>query len=302
MVINQGRLIVEVPVSLLPVVSPNYGAGVVDVTVENIDQDGKTLGTPAVLPQAYTYTRKDLAEESSISRLSRAVILELKKQIISNIVMTTHTDYDGSFGDGLHITELAETPALIITGPKLTENRVHAYRRLAPVTYKESVQRLPGDSDTLLTEDGDELTTEDGDELTQITREFIRNDVPYTADAAYQLIGVSHSQQEIQNLMTLVVQFFHLNKYITVDGSEFEIMFSLNGEPDARSSASNSNLRSFSCSFYVQAFSIGVDRPMEISKELENVPQLEAGLTYPNTQPSAVEVPVGSIYQLDLED
>lgn len=302
MVITQGRLIVEVPLAKLPVVKPNFGAGSVDITVENISQSGQIIGDPFILPGGYTYTRKDLAEESSVLTLSRAVIQELQRQTISNVVMSTHTDYDGNFTDGLNITELASLPALIVTGPKLVENKTNNLPVKPYVTYTSSGQSNQPDGDGLLDENGDPIFTEDGFPLTTVLNERIRFDTPYTVDATYNLIGVSDSQQEIQNLMDLVVQFFHINQYIDVNGKTFEIMFNRGGQPDARSSASNSNIRSFSSSFFIQAFNISTERVMDISADLSGTPELEAGLTYPNLEPHSIELPLGSIYQLEYGD
>lgn len=267
-VISESRLLVQVPSSTLPASGPNFGAGPVDVVIENIDQNGDLVpGETLTIAGGYTYTRKDLTEESVLTSLVRQLILEMKRQIISEVTLTTHTDYDADTADGLNITELAKLPTVIIAGPELEENRF----------YSRNIQEY--------------VTLPNGE--TQLCQ------VGYTTDLQFDIMGVSDNTQELLNLMALSIDFFHKNKVLELtvgnEDVEYEMDFTVGGEPRMRSDATNSNLRVFSGQFVIRGFVFSSDRVLDQTRELLGVPTLERGDAVFPTAPPGSTLSAGAI-------
>ncbi len=101
---------------------------VVNVSVENLG--GPDTGTGTAL-NAYTYRRPDLTVETHITAATRKLIRLCKQQIVSNVALTTHTDYDLLTADMLNRVNRANLPVVVLMGPRLTEHRIINYN--APV-------------------------------------------------------------------------------------------------------------------------------------------------------------------------
>jgi len=116
---------------------------VVDVTVENLA--GPDIGT-GTLVNAYTYTRPDVTEETHVSAAVRTLIQLCKQQIIKNVALTTHTDYDRITADLLSRVNRAKLPVVVLIGPSLISHRVINYNDpveiLTPVVDPTNVKRF----------------------------------------------------------------------------------------------------------------------------------------------------------------
>ena len=120
------RVWVLTATQIMVLVPPNE-PGIVDVLLENIDANGDLIPTETVTKTiGYTYKRPDLTNENPIELVTRAMIRLLKSQVIENVSLTTHTDFDGSPLDACNITELATLPAVILTGPRTEEDRLYS--------------------------------------------------------------------------------------------------------------------------------------------------------------------------------
>ena len=71
----------------------------------------------------FTYIRPALTIESDLTRLVRALFQELKRQVLENVVLTVHTDFDAEAGAELHLAQIAQLPGLVLMGPELAEDR-----------------------------------------------------------------------------------------------------------------------------------------------------------------------------------
>jgi hypothetical protein len=83
----------------LTCIVPPGDVGPADVVVQNVDVDGVViLGEQAVTLDAITYLRPALTVEADMTRLVRGLIHELKRQVLENVVLTVHTDFDDEAG------------------------------------------------------------------------------------------------------------------------------------------------------------------------------------------------------------
>lgn len=182
-VLASNRLAVLPPSTPLPIVSPDWGAGVVDVEVMNLDDAGVPIpGESVVREDAYTYARIDLATQTDLTRLVRRFVELWISQVLPNVVLTTHTDYDGDVST--YIVDMGKLPGISLAGPSLLENRFFSLNGLQE--YDPQVT------------DGSRLLRR----------------APFTVDLGFQVDLVSDSTQELINLMALVTQFVDRNPFV----------------------------------------------------------------------------------------
>lgn len=229
--------------SIVQCLAPSSDAGAVSITVRNIDQAGAVIaGETVTASAAFTYAAPVInttptggggtTAESALTRLVRALLRELKRQVIPNVELTVHTDYDDTPG-GANVAMLSSLPGLALSGPGLRENRFFSLNSPRVVAI--------------------------GDDRYKQLR------APYTVDLEFTLIGVDDSTIRLLNLMKEVVLFFHRNKYLAMacdpaDPSSpsvrYEMEFSTDGEPKMAGATSNSNVRSFSGTFLVRGLDL----------------------------------------------
>lgn len=211
-----------------------YGEGKVDVVVRNLDDQGVLIpGESVTATDAYTYARVQLATETGLARLVRRLIREFRKQIIPNVVIGTHTEYDAETGDRLNTLLLAELPGIALNGPELVEDRFFS---------------LNGMLTTVLP-----------------SGEIVLRPAPYTVDLIFAVVGVSDSQVELLNLMALATQVVDRNPFIYLDRDEddpslgqvrYEFDFVAGGSFSMMSLESVSNIRAFSGSVVIRGFDL----------------------------------------------
>jgi hypothetical protein len=209
-------------------------AGPADVVVQNLDSTGVPIpGEQAIAPQAFTYVRQALTVEADLTRLVRTLLQELKRQVLDNVVLTVHTDFDAEVGAELHLAQIARLPALVLMGPELAENRFF------------SLNQLP------------EVATGPG--------QFAQRRVPYTVDLGFTLVGVSDHTTELLNLMAATQLFFHRNPFLELvrdpaapDAGRvrYEMDIARDGDLKVTSQPNESNVRSFSGRFVVRGFDL----------------------------------------------
>jgi hypothetical protein len=218
----------------LTCIVPVGDAGVVDVAVQNLDEAGEAIpGGKAIARDAFFYARPSLTVEADLTRLVRTLLHELKRQVLENVVLTVHTDFDASTDIELHLAHIARLPALVLVGPELTEDRFF------------SVNQRP------------EISTGPG--------QFAQRRVPYTVDLGFAVIGVSDHTTELLNLLTVTQLFFHRNVFLELDrdpadaaaGSvRYELGIARDGALKVTGQPNESNVRSFSGRFVVRGFDL----------------------------------------------
>lgn len=210
---------------LLHVVTPSHVAGLVSITIQNIDQDGVLVpGETVTVANAYTFELPNLstehgAEASVLQYVVRTLVEELRKQVLSNVVVTTNVDFD-DVPDAANIGALSELPGIVLSGPQLRENRLHT-----------------------------ENSARDGEDETFL--EKTEKQQGYTVDLVFTIIGVDESAYRHLNLMQETISFFRTNRklriYHPTDATKFvEFEMALEQPPSVVGGANNSNLRAFS--------------------------------------------------------
>jgi len=235
-VISTTRVLCIVPSSMLPITEPLNGEGAVDIVVQNIDPLGVPIvGEVDTLVNGLTYQRVQLAVQTDFARLVATVILELRKQTIAEVSLTTHTDWDDDTGDALNEMPIAKLPAIGLTGPNLTENRFYSEN-------KEQSYPGPGPKDVF------------------------SQRVPYTVDLEFGIVIVSDNKVEHLNLIALVQGFFLRNTKISMlrdpaDPSlgsvEYEMDLQEGGDlTTTASGGAESNIRSAAGQFVIRGFDL----------------------------------------------
>ncbi len=218
----------------LSCIVPPGDAGPADVLVQNLDATGAPIpGEEATAPGAFTYVLHPLTPEADFTRLVRTLLQELKRQVLVNVVLTVHTDFDPETGDELHLAQVAKLPALVLVGPELAENRFFSRNQLPEASSGAGA--------------------------------FVRRRVPYTVDLGFTLVGVSDHTTELLNLMAATQLFFHRNKFLEMDRDpaapdagrvRYEMDFTPDGDLKVTSQPNESNVRSFSARFVIRGFDL----------------------------------------------
>lgn len=150
----------------------------VDIVVTNEEQVAPNSGT---LVNGYAYRRPDLTDETHLAGAVRALLQRLKQQIIKNVALTTHTDWDEETSDLLNRTQLARLPAIVLIGPTLEPHRV--------TNYNERTRVYTGDPAT----------------------SYASYDRPLSVDLEFEVHLLSASKIELLNLIHHAVIFMHRN-------------------------------------------------------------------------------------------
>lgn len=159
-------------------ISPLNDPGVVSVTVEDLD-----AVTSATLANAFTYKRPTIGGvKSDLWYVVDRLIVEMRRQIIANVVLTTQIEYDADPSDILDVVENAKVPALVLVGPDVTETRgPHAriIEDLEPVGGGAWERRRSQDVETLrfMLHVIDDKTVRATNLLKEVISFFRRNDV-----------------------------------------------------------------------------------------------------------------------------
>jgi hypothetical protein len=211
-----------------------HDPGTVDVTVTNVDQDGNQVGSETVtLVNAYTFKRPDLTEITTLQRVVRTMLQDLKRQVLENISLTTHTDFDSTTSDNLDIVELSTLPGIALFGPRLTENRF--YTRNEPLDFQP------------------------------VAGQYDRVRPPACVDLTFTLVGAADSMTELLNLQNIVVDYFQRNPWLIMDKDEsdpsagtvqYELDTVLGAGMSVGSAPNVNNVRHFTGDFVIRGVEI----------------------------------------------
>ncbi len=235
--------------ALLSATPPPHTPGVVDVSVQNVDQ---TTGVPisgevVVAASSFTYVLPRVTADypSDLVALVRTLIRAMKAYLLIEITHAVHTDYDPTTGDELHVTKFAKLPGITLIGPDLEENRFYSLNEEPDFT--------------------DETTVGDDGQPSA----FVGTKVPYTVDLTFKVIAASDSKIELLNLASNFVMFMHRTKYLPMarnaaDPSAgtiaYEFDFVKGGQPKTArihsTEENKSNLRSWEAQIIVRGFDI----------------------------------------------
>lgn len=213
-------------------VVPPHAKGIVAVTVENIDPSGVLIpGETVTLPGAYAFKLPDLTRESRVAAVVRVLLNMLKREVLENVALTVHTEYDNDSSDLLNIIDIGKLPVLLLLGPEVPTNRF--YTRNA----RQQIQNSDGSFSVLRASDA--------------------------VDLGFTILGATDSMVELLNLLTATRAFFENNTHVLLpvdpaDASKgvlrFELALSFEGLA-ANNKPNESNVRQFQGVFVVRGVS-----------------------------------------------
>ncbi len=239
----------EPGLSIADVRTPTHPQGTVDVTLQNLDTTGSLIpGEETVLPGAYRFLRSRLAQETDLTRLVRALLRELKRQVLSQASMTVAVDYRDREAGEMEIVSVAEIPSLVLSGPRVSENRFYALNE-----GREDV--VPGPA-------GPELA---------------RHRPTYTVDLAFTITAVSDHTVELLNLMAAVGTFLNRNRWIELprDPAAPElgaVRWEMDPDGDFRTRLDGpDDIRAFSCGLVIRGFDLDEGQTRDRGKAVDDV-------------------------------
>ncbi len=213
---------------------PRGQPGEVEVSVQNLDAFGAPIEDElARSPQPFSYARVLLTDDSTLLRVTAALILMLREQTIDNVSTGhMHTDYDASTGDTYNLTEVQSLPALVLVGPEV-----------APAEQQENQQVQVPAFGVLGTEVA-----------------------PYLADLRFSVTGLSAYMQQTLNLQNAVIAAVRRHPYVELlrdptdpaQGSvQFQLDFDLGGAPSIEATSDDNNVRTFALRLVIRQVPLG---------------------------------------------
>ena len=221
--------------SSIDVRTPEHQAGLVNVTVTG--QQSQVMKVAA-----FAFLRPQLTQESDLTRLVRVLIQSLKRQVLQNTGISMSIDYRGMTHDSVHVVELAHLPALVLTGPRMRENKLFANPQL---------QECSAGHETI----------------------YFRS--AYTVDLFFTLTGASQSTGELLNMMAAAASYLHLNRWINLprqSGDPSELRWEMDPEGEFHTQLDGvDDVRAFTCSFVVRGFDIDAGVAFEPGRDSDAI-------------------------------
>lgn len=230
--------------SICVVRTPGQSESLVDISLQNLDAAGSALpGELAILVSAYRFLRPRIVQESDLTRLIRTLLRELKRQVFENVSLSVSVDFDDTPLDGLDIIAISKLPSLVLTGPRIRENRTLSSNE----AHEELVFGLSGP-------------------------EIRRRRPALTVDLEFGITGASDRAVELLNMVGATSSFLNSNRWISMlrdpnapsKGSvrwemDFigELHVNLEGKDD---------IRAFTWGLVIRGFDIDEGLPMDLSK------------------------------------
>lgn len=242
-------------------ITPNPGAGPVDVVVTNIDDTGAPIAGESVTAFAgFAYLLPVLTgdNESDLARVIRAFLQELKRQVTPNVAYPANTDYDDAGNAVISVAHLPTMPGLVITDCVLRENAFYSIRGMQ------------------------EIQSADGESFAELAP-------PTTVDIVFTLAVITNSHVELLNLTAAAKRFFKKNPHLALardpaDASKGVVQYELQGyqDPETRLAIESnpSNVRHSVMTATIVGFdieSMAMDPGAGLTPESEGL--VDAGLT-----------------------
>jgi len=239
----------EAGLTYIDVHTPPHDRGEVDVAVGLLDSGGIPVpGTEVVLPGGYTYRREEIVAESDLTRLVRTLLKLLKRQTLENTSIAVSVDYDDTPEDGLDIVVMSELPSLVLSGPRMPENRF----------YSTNVHRE------------EERDGPDGPEA-------VSHRPPYTVDLEFTITGASNRTVELLNLMAAIATVLHRNRWIEMprDPSRPKagnVRWEMDPLGEFRTRLDGpDDVRAFSCGLVIRGFDLAEGLPEQVSRPVDDL-------------------------------
>lgn len=233
MIYNHAKLYAITPISPLRAAETGSGAGAVDVVITNLDEDGNPIGGETVtVTDGFTYKRPTFAKAGDLERVIRALIIELQRQVTSEVIIRRHADYADSAGVTAGKVQISSLPCLALIGPTPVENRIHGTNEpFLAMGERFYIKRRPG----------------------------------LTVDLQFTLIGAANKTRIGLGLLEATLAFFEKNTELSIlrdpnDSSKgyfsYELDFVPGGFPVIAEAPNESNVQSFSGSVAIVGVTI----------------------------------------------
>ncbi len=253
---------VDAGTALADVQTPPHAPGSSEVRLINLDSEGVPVpGEEAVLAEGYRFDRYEIVKESDLARLVRTLLQKLKAYLLANTSISVSVDYDDTIEDGLDIVAMAELPALVLSGPRLAENRFYSVN-----TSREAVVDGPTGP------------------------EVIRHRPPYTADLTFTITVASDRTFELLNLMAAMATFLHQTRWLEMARSAENpdagtVRWEMDPEGDFRTRLDGpGDVRAFACGLVVRGVDVADGLPLDIGRPVEEIDILTEALENGETQ------------------
>jgi len=229
--------------------TPAHTPALVDVIAWNLDLEGLPIaGERSTLSQAYRYLRTPLTSEATLTRIVRAMLQALKRDVLENTTITVSVDYQEPVDDegSAVAVPVARVPSLVLSGPVLRENRFY--------------RTVEAEEEIVLGEHGPEVR---------------KRRPPFTADLSFTITGASASTAELLNLMNAFATFVNRNRWLSVprdpeDASSDRIKWELHLDGEMRTKlASGDGIRAFTAGVVVRGVDIDEGQPLELTRRVE---------------------------------
>ncbi|MFI5301710.1 MAG: IPT/TIG domain-containing protein [Polyangiales bacterium] len=232
--------------SIVELRTPPHAEGVVDVTLVNVGDAGTSVaGESTTAARAYTFRRPRIVRQSDLTRLDRALLRELKRQVIENVSLSVALDFGDESPSSPDGVPIAAFPSLVVTGPHIRENRVYSTNELR--------------EDFVVGQSGPEIR---------------RSRPACTVDVEFALTGASDRAVELLNLTAALGTFFNRNRWIEMDRDPDEasrgvVRWELDALGELQTSLDGKDdVRSFSWGCVVRAFDLDEGLPFETAREV----------------------------------
>ena len=230
--------------SFADVRTPAHAPGAIDVLLRNLEPDGAPVpGEEATIPGAYRFLRAPIVREADLTRVVRGLLRELKRQVIENVSASVALDYDDTPSDGLNVVAMAKLPSLVLSGPRLVENRFFS-------TNEPREDAVTGPS-------GPELQ---------------RRRPPFTMDLGFTITAASDRTVELLNLLAATATFLNRNRWLELDRdpgdpSKGTVRWEMDPDGEVRTKLDGEGeLRVFTCGLIVRGFDIDEGLPADVGK------------------------------------
>jgi len=209
-----------------------HAPALVDVVVQNLDAVGLPVaGETVLLAAAYRFVRPELARESDLTRLIRTLLQALKREVLTNTSLTVSVDYDDTVLDGLNVVALAKVPSIVLSAPRIAENRFYSTNALQEVV----VQGPTGP-------------------------EIQRRRPAYTVDLAFTITLTTDRTVGLLNLTSAVARFLNQNRWVEMardpdDPAAGTVRWEMDPDGDYHTRIDGpGDVRVYACSFLVRGF------------------------------------------------
>jgi hypothetical protein len=234
----------ESGVSLAQVRTPAHVEALVDVTLSNLDASGSPAAAETTtLAGAYRFVRPRIVREADLTRLIRSLLRELKRQVIENVSLSVALDFGEPSLDGVDVTVIAKLPSLVVSGPRIKENRFYSTNTL--------------DEEIVAGSSGLEIR---------------RRRPPFTVDLEFAITGASDRAVELLNMITAVGAFLDRNRWLSMDRDPSNLAAgSVRWEMDAAGELQTNlegkdDVRAFTWGLVIRGFDIDEGLPIDIGK------------------------------------